>query len=100
MTNFNFEKIGEHAEKLEKVKGFLELYCDAPYPGQKKFLLKKLQTLLDNCPFYICDLLIAEAVKQLGIDTPQAIMIVAERYRIILQGLMDEIRSKEDVLDE
>jgi hypothetical protein len=100
MTDFNFGKVGEHAEELEKVKGFLELYRDSPYSGQKKFVLQKLQAFLDDCPIYICDLLIAEAVKQLGIDTPQAITIVAERYRIIIQGLMDEIKSMEDVLDE
>jgi hypothetical protein len=85
--------IGKYTDRLEKVKNFLRKYQACPDREGKVHTLYLLDKFLDDCPLYICDLLILESVQQLGFSTNQAIMIVSDRYKLIIKLLMEELKS-------
>ena len=100
MQEYELTGFGEHAGKLGPVKDLIELYRQSEYPGLKTIVIKKLIAILDDCPLYITDLLIAEAIKQLRIDTSLAVLIVSERYKEIIRSLMAEVREVSKCLEQ
>ena len=100
MQDVELTEFGKYAGKLEQVRKLIEFYCKSKYPLQKNTVIKKLIFILDDCPFYITDLLVADAIRQLKIETPLAVQIVADRYKEITRSLMGEVREMSECLEQ
>jgi hypothetical protein len=84
---------GKYADRLGDVKEFVHKYQLCPDKEGKIRVLHSLGKFLDDCPMYICDLLILESVQQLGFTLNQAVPFVADRYKLIIKSLLEELRS-------
>lgn len=84
----DFSGFGKYAGRLGKVKEFLCEYKLCAGRDDKENVLKVLASYLDDCPFGITKLLLAEAIRQLGFDVSTAVTVVGDYFTLCMAALI------------